>query len=151
MEWLMGSRRNRTLEIGRLTVVIAGFIGLICTLSCSNNHSFKVTRSGNSVHVDLQTLSEYPTTIVHVRVSNQKTKTTIWEIKAKSGTPQLHGLTLREGENPSSLADPDSGTYAVLVPLESQNFRLQHGIVYEIEVWKNEQSGPSRASFEFED
>jgi hypothetical protein len=47
--------------------------------------------------------------------------------------PTIWGLTLNEGDNAASLAEPSSGTYAVVVPAGGRSFHLDRGVDYRLE------------------
>jgi hypothetical protein len=120
-----------------------GILLLCCLVACSAKPPVRVLNVGDAVVVDVETLGEYPTTISRVRLTNPQTHSTIWEIKANSGTPQLHAMILREGDNSVSLADPDTGTYTVVSPPNSRIFRLERGVRYELELWREANSAPA--------
>jgi hypothetical protein len=149
MQWLTPSPLNRTTKSTNAAVVAVLSAALFCSTGCNDEPKVKVQANRGTVAIDLQTLGEYPTTISHVRLSDKRNKATIWEIKTKSGTPQLHGLTFKLGENSVSLADPDTGTYTVLSPATSKVFQLERGGSYELEVWKREGGTPARVAIKF--
>jgi hypothetical protein len=105
---------------------------------------------GETAVVDVATLGEYPTTIVRVRLTNQRTHAIMWEIKASSGTPQIWALAVKEGENSTSLAEPEAGKYAIVSPGDPQIFRLERGVRYEIDLWGDTNSSPTRVGIRFD-
>jgi hypothetical protein len=133
----------------RYPLSIAAFILLVCHFGCGSKPSIRVTISGDTAKIDVATLGEYPTTIAHVRLQNQQSHAVVWEIRTLSGTPQIHGFTLKKGDNPVSLADPDAGTYVVVYPLNSNVFRLDSGLNYTLELWKDPASRPEKVSIQF--
>jgi hypothetical protein len=109
----------------------------------------RVERSESVAGIHVDTLGEYPTTILHLRLENEKTHFTIWEIVARSGTPQLHELIFKEGTNPVSLAYPDSGTYNIVAPANGETFRLERGINYQLYLWREVNSSPAHVRVRF--
>jgi hypothetical protein len=92
-----------------------------------------ITEAG--IMADVQTLGEYPTTVTHVRLMKTPNGPTVWEIKAKLGTPQIHKLAFVAGMNSVALAHPDSGEYEVIIPKEKSSFILEKNTTYTIEMW----------------
>lgn len=153
MHW---STVSHPIKLTKFKVVVAVLSSMVLSsimlgslFGCTDKPPVKIQRSRDTVRVDLQTLGEYPTTISHVRLRNVRTGNTVWEIKTRSGTPQLHALTFKEGENPVALADPDSGTYTTLTPADSKTFQLNPAESYELEIWKHDQSSPAQVSISF--
>ena len=99
--------------------------------------------------IDVQTLGEYPTTIRRARLENKVDKSTVWEIEAAHGTPQLRAISLRVGVNSTELASPYSGTYSVVVPNDSATFRLDRGTIYILELWEDPASLPRKVEIQF--
>ena len=103
-----------------------------------------------SVVVDAQTLGEYPTTVSRVRVTEAPNGPTVWEIRARQGTPQIHKLAFVPGVNSVTLAHPDSGGYEIIVPKEGSSFILKLSANYTIEMWgASDQGEPAKADFRF--
>lgn len=102
---------------------------------CSQPPPLRIIASGDMVTVDVQTLGEYRTTIDRIRLVDKSSGDTIWELKAQSGTPQIHQIELKIGENPAILNGVLSGTYAVVTPNSTGSFTLVTGVEYEISIW----------------
>jgi hypothetical protein len=132
-----------------IVLVIAVAVLLVKFTGWGGKPPVRVERSDRVVEVHVETLGEYPTTIVHARLENEETQSTIWEIEAETGTPQLHELVSKEGENPELPADPFGGTYAVIVPANGGSFRLERGVDYRLELWRDANSSPARVSIRF--
>lgn len=96
--------------------------------------------------VDVQTLGEYPTTITRVRIAEREGGRTIWEIKAKWGTPQIHTLSLAAGANSVDLAEPGAGGYEIVIPRKDPTFSLQRGTDYVVDVWGSSPEGSPRSA-----
>lgn len=109
-------------------------------MGCASKPPLKLVTAPGRVTVDVQTLGEYPTTVRRVRLADN-TGRTIWEIRNKRGTPQIHQLGLALGENSVNLAAPDSGEYEVITPKGPPDFQLKSGIDYTIQVWGDSDSG----------
>jgi hypothetical protein len=147
MHWSTVSHQTRSVRRILFHVALVGLIPLFSSVGC-NRPSVNVV-NGSTAVVDLQTLGEYPTTIWHIRLLDQRTSGVVWEVKRKSGTPQLHGLTLKTGENSVVLADADTGTYEVVAPVNSKVFHLDPGNSYQLEIWKSEGGNPVRVDIKF--
>jgi hypothetical protein len=145
----IGVKREIAIGIG---LVLTTVITVLCIVDACTKPPTRLQYwgdRGDKVIIDVATLGEYPTTIVHARLTNRQTHAIIWEIKTNSGTPQIHAMALREGENSVSLVEPDSGTYAVVSPPNLKIFRLEHGVEYELELWGGANSSPARVEIRF--
>jgi hypothetical protein len=90
---------------------------------------------GTNVIVHVETLGEYPTTILHIQIKDTSSGNVIFELVNEQGTPQIHNFSLSIGDNPVSVADPQHGFYRVVVPAGGNKFVLRPGINYRILVW----------------
>lgn len=146
MLFLYSNSKRALLQIITATT---GLLLLGCHFACGNKPPVRVAIWGDTAKIDVETLGEYPTTIVHVRLQDGESHGTVWEIEANSGTPQLHGLTLKQGDNSVFLAAPSTGTYEVVYPLHSKVFHLKQGVRYKLELWKDATSSPARLEIQF--
>jgi hypothetical protein len=132
-----------------ITPAVAVLLLFACSFGCGNSPSVRVSTWGGTAKIDVATLGEYPTTITRIRLQNQQSHAVVWEVKALSGTPQIHGLILKKGVNPVSLAGADAGTYAIVSPLNSKIFQLDSGVIYTLELWNSASGGPAKVSIQF--
>jgi hypothetical protein len=121
---------------------------LLSSVGCTNKPPVRVSISGDIAHVDVHTWGEYGTEIVHLRLQNADTHSTVWELKANSGRPALGTFVLKAGDNPASLCSP-GGTYEILMPASSKAFRLDRGVEYELSLWKEPDSSPAHVKIQF--
>ena len=82
----------------------------------------------------MQTLGEYQTTVTRIRLVDKAADSVVWELKARSGTPQLNKIELKVGLNPSVLAGVSSGAYTVVTPI-GPSFSLAPGREYRVDLW----------------
>jgi hypothetical protein len=145
------SKVRREIAIG-VGLVLPTVLAVLCVVDSCTKPPARVKYRGDrreTVVIDVATLAEYPTTIVRVRLTNEQTHAIIWEIKANSGTPQIWALTLREGENSVSLAEPETGKYTIVSPTDSLVFRLERGVRYKVELWGDTNSSPTHVGIRF--
>src|SRR6266540_2795055 len=132
--------------VGRHAVLLV----LLGALSaCSRQPALRLTVSRDKAVVSVSTLGEYPTTILRAILTERQTGRIVWEIRAESGTPQIHDIVFSAGKNPVHLAEPDHGKYIVVAPPGAVEFQIDRGRDYEVEIWKDMTSRPARASFRF--
>lgn len=113
-------------------------IGVPFFSGCSEKPPLRIIESWNKVTVDVQTLGEYRTTVMRIRLMNKTSGQVVWELKTQSGTPQIHQIELKIGENPAILNGVLSGTYAVVTPDSTATFSLAADREYEIQLWGGE-------------
>ncbi len=133
------------LVAGAVAVILLGVF-----MGWGGKPAVRVEMSDNSAEVHVETIGEYPTTIVHARLENRRTHSTVWETNTNSGTPQLRAFPLKVGDNPALLASSPSGTYKVIVPVGVSSFRLERGVDYELDLWKSPDSSPARVKIRFD-
>ena len=109
---------------------------------------FRVNHEVDRVVVDVQTLGEYPTTIHEIRLVDLSNEAVVWQLRADSGTPQIHRITLSVGANAAQIQTP-TGSYRVVVPSTGARFVIRRVTRYRIEVW-GAPSKFSRQSADFE-
>jgi len=117
--------------------------------ACSGKPPLRLLEKSTGVTVDVQTLGEYQTTIHRIRLTDRSEQRVVWEIAARSGTPQIHSLTFVAGANPATIRDVQAGEYTVLIPEAGASFVLELGRQYTIEVWGSN-SDATRASATFQ-
>lgn len=112
------------------------FLILAVTLfpGCIQRPPLRIVVSGETVTIDVQTLGEYQTTAMQIKLIHRMSGKTVWALKAQSGTPQIQTIQLKIGENPAILAS-SPGTYDVVTPMGSDTFSLEADTVYEISLW----------------
>ena len=114
----------------------AGALAGLVAACASCAPPLRLTTSGNTITVDVQTLGEYITSISRIRVSDLSKGRTIWEIQGEGSTPQISKFELSVGDNPALLKSVQAGrSYRILVPRGADTFRLEGGVDYLIEVW----------------
>lgn len=114
--------------------MLLGFSG------CGSKPRLILTATPGHVIVDVQTLGEYPTTVRRIRLADGAGRT-IWEIRSRRGTPQIHTLVFAVGTNSANLASPDSGEYEVITPTDASDFQLKSGTDYTVQVWGDSEHG----------
>jgi hypothetical protein len=116
----------------RLFLVIA----LFSAVGCGVSPPLSVHELNGRLVVDLRTLSDYPSTVTRVRLSENSSGRVVWEIQSASGTPQIWTIELSAGPNATNLPpNVQYGNYSVVAPLNADRFFLQSGIEYLIQVW----------------
>jgi hypothetical protein len=133
---------------------LVGFFAIVISMplslsGCSSKPRLSFTATPSQAIVHVQTLGEYPTTVRHVRLADDAGRT-IWEIRSKRGTPQIHKLAFAVGANSANLASPDSGEYEVITPTDAGDFQLKSGTDYTVQVWGDSEHGRfAQVSFRF--
>ncbi len=146
--WCAVSPYNRN-HLMRTSIKLA-FAGACVTasfLACRHQPAIGISLARGKATIDVQTLGEYPTTILRAVLSEESTGRTVWEIRASAGTPQIHKLVFVVGLNNVQLAQPESGAYEVLIPLGETQFRVEPDTEYQIAIWRDGESRPSRSTF----
>ena len=95
----------------------------------------RLTRNDVELVVDFKTLGEYLTTVTRIRLRETDSERVVWEIVESRGTPQLWEFRLRPGSNSVRIAEPDFGSYEVVVPNGTELFGLTQKRSYVLEVW----------------
>jgi hypothetical protein len=90
---------------------------------------------GANVIAHVETLGEYPTTVLHIQIKDVSSGKIVFELVKEEGTPQIHNFSLSVGENPVNVADPEHGSYRVVAPAGGNKFVLRPGTNYRILVW----------------
>jgi len=99
-----------------------------------NAPPISIVHDGSKLVVDVSFLGEYPTTVKRIRLSDLKNRAVVWELRTANGIPQIHGLTLNEGENAAQI-DAAAGSYRTVVPSGYDTFELRRGVEYRLELW----------------
>jgi hypothetical protein len=96
--------------------------------------SIRLSRDGSRITVDVSTLGEYPTTVKHIRLSDQNSGAVLWELRAATSEAQIRRLILSEGANPTKIT-ATYGSYMVVAPSSSATFTLNKSSEYKLELW----------------
>jgi hypothetical protein len=107
---------------------------IVCVTACAGP-PLKVTRREAVVVVDFRSLGEYQTSVSKLRLTDTTDGSIIWELEQESGDPQLFEVVLKRGLNLAGAAEPEAGTYKVVVPKASKEFTLIEGREYLLEAW----------------
>jgi hypothetical protein len=140
--------RSMKLLTNKTFRALACVVMLVTTVSC-NRPPARIVMSGNTATVNVETLGEYPTTIMRARLRDEVDRSIIWEIQSSDGTPQIHKLVLKLGSNSATLANPTTGKYRVIVPTNSDTFELSTDRQYKLELWDELASGPASVDWRF--
>jgi len=95
----------------------------------------RVRQVDDTVIIDVATLGEYLTTINRLRILDQSSNTVVWEIGVSAGTPETQSVKLSLGSNANQPPEAVHGEFFVVYPLDTEEFVLEPGIAYEVEVW----------------
>lgn len=93
----------------------------------------RITKTGDAVRVDVQTLGEYPTNVAKVRLLDPTNEAVIWEVRARGGA-QLSTFELKAGENPRAISHVAWGKMEAVIP-QQPTFTIDPSRTYIIEVW----------------
>lgn len=124
--------RNKAM-IRRLSTLLVAPV-LVIT-ACSGAPPLRVTHDNGKVVVDLRTLGEYQTTVSRLRLADAGNDAVVWELRVRSGEPQIDEIVLTPGANSSMLRGVQAGAYEVVVPKNSETFVLERSRMYTVEVW----------------
>ena len=93
----------------------------------------RLASDAQGIHVDVQTLGEYPTDVARVRLIDRSTGEVVWEVR--SDAAQLSTFDLRVGDNPITPSNVAWGSFEVVVPKHTKSFRIERGRSYTLEIW----------------
>jgi len=93
----------------------------------------QVVVSDVAIHVEVQTLGEYPTRVTKVRIIDIGEQSVVWEIQSR-GLAQLSTFDLKSGENSVAISHVAWGSFDVLAP-RSATFEIKRKRPYILEVW----------------
>lgn len=93
----------------------------------------RITKDGDAVRIDVQTLGEYPTTIAKVRLLDATSDAVIWEVRARGGA-QLSTFELKAGANQRAISHVAWGNMEAVTP-QAPTFTIDPSRPYIIEVW----------------
>ena len=133
----------------RRKLIVLGALGLIATVAIMGllvyceEPPLRIWQDGDAAEIHVETLGEYPTTINRIRLISVQDGRVVWEVKTRSGTPQIHAFRLRQGNNLVSLVDPYTGTYEIVSPENSHFFRMERGVRYKISLWGSKNWWPA--------
>jgi hypothetical protein len=114
---------------------LLGSVALMFAVTACAGPPLKVTRRDAGVIVDFRTLGEYQTSVLKLRLTDTTNQSIIWELAQESGDPQLFEVALKRGPNLADAAEPEAGTYKIVVPKASGEFSLVEGREYLLEAW----------------
>jgi hypothetical protein len=132
-------RAFRTTLIAALALWVGGFV-----IGC-DRPPLRLSRTGDTFLVDVQTLGEYQTSVARIRLT--RGQEIVWEATARDRAPQLHTFAFRVGSNPGLPQECGGGPrsacerprasegFVVVIPAGSGAFRIDPGANYELEVW----------------
>jgi hypothetical protein len=110
-------------------------VGLLFSMTgCFRGPSIRHSESGDSFTVDVQTLSEYPTTVTRVTISDSE-RQTLLDLRAKGADAQIRGFALKKGENAVSDIVPEHGSFSQLVPQSGTGYFLRPNVEYTVTIW----------------
>ena len=127
------------------TILAAGSLGLL--LSCSKQPPIDLSTTNLTAIAKVGASREYSTTVLKAVLKERTSGRIVWEIDAKSGTPEIHTLIFKVGANNVELAHPHYGDYSIVTPSGGSVFNVDRNIDYELEIWGKLQSPPSRVVF----
>lgn len=84
---------------------------------------------------NVATLGEYPTTVKRIRIQEASSGKIILELATETGTPQIHEFRLSLGDNQALVADPEHGSYHVMLPKDKGTFFLQPRVNYRVSIY----------------
>ncbi len=131
----VGRTTERVCGLQHCLAVAVAFSLSVSSIGCFREPPLRVTELGDRVVVDMQTLGEYQTTIKRIRVVDNASNQTIWELRASSGEPQVNRIELSVGVNPALPPGVVAGSYAVTSPSNASSFLMTAGRQYKITVW----------------
>lgn len=129
--------------------IILALLATAWISSCSQP-PLRLEKAGDTLHVRLETLGEYPTTILRMRLLDRDADQAIWETAAKQGGAQLWRFDLKLGINSANLnSQIISESFNVVIPTNASTFEIFATRNYTLTVWGTS-SRPRSASFSFE-
>jgi len=103
-------------------------VAAVATLTIALLHyrpPLRISKGVQGVHVDVQTLGEYPTDVAKVRLIDGSNGAVVWEVR--SDAAQLSTFDLNVGENSVGPSHVAWGTFEVVVPKRAGTFTIQRG------------------------
>lgn len=116
-----------------IVVAIAFMVIVALGVLLYHRPPLRVTVAADVVHVDVQTLGEYPTNVARVRLIDTTTGSVVWEVQSH-GTAQLSTFELTVGENNVAISHVAWGKFDVVTP-ERSTFTVERKHPYALEVW----------------
>lgn len=115
--------------------VAACLVVVVATMAAvgSCRPPLRITKNGGAVHIDVQTLGEYPTTVAKVRLLDATNDAVIWEVRARGGA-QLSTFELKAGANPRAISHVAWGNMEAVTP-QQPTFTIDPSRPYILEVW----------------
>ena len=107
-----------------------------------------VSQQGQSITLDMQSLGEYPSDVVLLRIIDASQNRVVWEVKGRD-KPQVGRVLLKVGENSVQLTDVRHGAYEVIVPAGKSTFTLASGRRYVVEAWGSDSNPRTKRVAEF--
>jgi len=123
------------------------FVGLFLgMLGCSGPY-VRLSGGRDSFVLDVQTLSEYPTTVSRITISDSD-KLTLLDLRAKDADAQIRGFTVKRGENAVPAIVAEHGSFRQVVPQDGTTFFLKPNVEYTVTIWGKRR--PSRVKLRFQ-
>jgi hypothetical protein len=114
-------------------IVAIGSIAIAAIALVYYRPPLRVATDVASVHVDVQTLGEYPTDVTKVRLMDARTDAVVWEVRSH-GRAQLSTFDLNAGENRVGISHVAWGSFEVVQPRRA-TFEIKREQPYVLEVW----------------
>jgi hypothetical protein len=132
-------------------VAVFSLVFTCILVGCASRPSIRLTQTGDTVVVHVETLGEYPTTITRVRLTDRDTGDVVLELIALFPTEsrsQIYEITLCAGQNNVAAVFPEYEAYRTVTPASKKSFTLKRGKKYLVEMW-GKSSRASKAVIEF--
>lgn len=123
-------------------------LGAALSVFACSRPPLHVVQEGASTVIDMQTLGEYPSDIVGMRIIDVSRMAVVWQIRGRD-VPQIGRVKLTVGDNPTLPADVRHGTYEVTTPAGKETFTIAPNTQYVVEVWSSETALGSKSSAHF--
>ena len=121
-------------RVGVLTGIGLSVVGILTIVVLLHEQPpLRISSDNRGVHVDVQTLGEYPTDVAKVRLIDNANGAVVWEVRSDSA--QLSTFDLNTGENSVALSHVAWGNFEVVVPNRAKTFTIERRHLYTLEVW----------------
>jgi hypothetical protein len=139
---------SKLVKAGRIALTAVAVI-ISWLVLCWDTPPMRIDREASAIHVNVQTFGEYQSTVDHIRLTDLRSGTVIWELVSQGGDAQLFQFVLKEGTNPAQL-NAAFGSYSIAAPKDTDHFILHSGTEYRLELWGGTTFfSKTGASFEF--
>ena len=123
-------------------------LGIAISVIGCNRPPLRVVQEGVFTIIDMQTLGEYPSDVIGMRIIDVSRSAVVWEVRGRD-VPQIGLVKLTVGENPTVPADVRHGTYEVVTPAGKETFTIAPGTHYVVEVWSSETALGAKQTAQF--